>query len=204
MLAPRSLVLFVSLVTWEVTFCGITRGPRHTAHYIRSKVDRSRACAPLTKKTVWDSGFFAHALFLPKKRKVMGFSGSVNGTTKNSGFLDIGFCQCKWAYTSQVTEVCLSHDLAAMAISSADSCAQRLCRQEQPPTRTPRAPLLEPCLISWKAGISCLDLDIGQGRFKEGGGGTCRHLLLHSSLVYIPLLPLDPTPRETSAWFASR
>ena len=29
----------------------------------------------------------------------MGFSGSVNGTTKNKkGFLDFGFCQCKWAY----------------------------------------------------------------------------------------------------------
>ena len=29
----------------------------------------------------------------------MGFSGSVNGTTKNPGFLDFGFCQCKWAYS---------------------------------------------------------------------------------------------------------
>ena len=28
----------------------------------------------------------------------MGFSGSVNGTTKNLGFLDFGFCQFKWAY----------------------------------------------------------------------------------------------------------
>ena len=27
----------------------------------------------------------------------MGFSGSVNGTTKNPGVLDFGFCQCKWA-----------------------------------------------------------------------------------------------------------
>ena len=27
----------------------------------------------------------------------MGFSGSVNGTTKSPGFLDFGFCQCKWA-----------------------------------------------------------------------------------------------------------
>ena len=24
----------------------------------------------------------------------MGFSGRVNGTTKNPGFLDFGFCQC--------------------------------------------------------------------------------------------------------------
>ena len=62
-----------------------------------SKVERSRACAPLTKTQVWDSGFFAHALFVPKTPNVMGFSGSVNGTTKNPGFLDFGFCQCKWA-----------------------------------------------------------------------------------------------------------
>ena len=65
---------------------------------VRSKVERSHACAPLTKTQVWDSGFFAHALFVPKTPNVMGFSGSVNGTTKNPGFLDFGFCQCKWAY----------------------------------------------------------------------------------------------------------
>ena len=64
---------------------------------VRSKVERSHACAPLTKTQVWDSGFFAHALFVPKPPKVMGFSGSVNGTTKNPVFLDFGFCQCKWA-----------------------------------------------------------------------------------------------------------
>ena len=65
---------------------------------VRSKVERSRSCAPLTKTQVWDSGFFAHALFVPKTPNVMGFSGSVNGTTKNPGFLDFGFCQCKWGY----------------------------------------------------------------------------------------------------------
>ena len=65
---------------------------------VRSKVERSCACAPLTKTQVWDSGFFAHALFVPKTPNAMGFSGSVNGTTKNPGFLDFGFCQCKWAY----------------------------------------------------------------------------------------------------------
>ena len=45
-------------------------------------------------------GFFAHALFVPKNPNVIVFSGSgsVNGTTKNPGFLDFGFCQCKWAY----------------------------------------------------------------------------------------------------------
>ena len=64
---------------------------------VRSKVERSRACAPLTKTQTWDSGFFVHALFVPKTPNVMGFSGSVNGTTKNPGFLDFGFCQCKWA-----------------------------------------------------------------------------------------------------------
>ena len=67
---------------------------------VRSKVERSRACAPLTKTPVWDSGFFTHALFVPKNLNVMGFSGSVNGTTKNPGFLDFGFCQCKWAFCS--------------------------------------------------------------------------------------------------------
>ena len=65
---------------------------------VRSMVERGRACAPLTKTQVWDSGFFAHALFVPKTLNFMGFSGSVNGTTKNPGFLDFGFCQCKWAY----------------------------------------------------------------------------------------------------------
>ena len=68
------------------------RGPRRNAHYTCTvKVERSRACAPLTKTPVWDSGVFAHALFVPKTPNVMGFSGSVNGTTKNPGFLDIVF-----------------------------------------------------------------------------------------------------------------
>ena len=66
---------------------------------VQSKVERSRACAPLTKTQVWDSGFFAHALFVPKTPNAMGFSGSVNGTTKNPGFFYFGFCQCKWAYS---------------------------------------------------------------------------------------------------------
>ena len=34
-------------------------------------------------------GFFAHALFVPKTPNVMGFSGSVNGTTKHPGFFFI-------------------------------------------------------------------------------------------------------------------
>ena len=52
------------------------------------------------KKTVWDSGFFAHALFLPKKQKVMFFFSSVNGTAKNPGF-----CQCKWPKDKSQTGV---------------------------------------------------------------------------------------------------
>ena len=72
------------------------RGPRRTTH-VRSKVERSRACAPLTKTPVWDSGFFAHALFVPKNPNVMGFSGSVNGTTTKPRFFGFWFCQCKWA-----------------------------------------------------------------------------------------------------------
>ena len=66
---------------------------------VRSKVERSHACAPLTKTSVWDSGFFAHALFMPKTPNAMGFSGSVNSKKKKNRFLDFGFCQCKWAYS---------------------------------------------------------------------------------------------------------
>ena len=82
-------------------------GTYYTAHYVRSKVERSRACAPLTKNTVWDSGLFANALFLQKTRKVMGFSGSVNGTTKTqvlgilvfanvNGPKDTSWTECPW------------------------------------------------------------------------------------------------------------
>ena len=58
---------------------------------VRSKVERSRACAPLTKTQVWDSGVFAHALFVPKTPNVMGFSGSVNGTNKKPRFFGFWF-----------------------------------------------------------------------------------------------------------------
>ena len=52
----------------------------------------------------------------------MGFSGSVNGTTKNPGFLDFGFCQCNWAY---------NEDLGTMKITLLYhvSCYIRLKRQ---------------------------------------------------------------------------
>ena len=43
--------------------------------------------------------FFRACAFLAKTPKSYGFfSGGVNGTTKYPGFLDFGFCQCKWAY----------------------------------------------------------------------------------------------------------
>ena len=68
------------------------RGPQCNAHYTCTVKGR------LPKHKYEIRGFFAHALFVPKTPNVMGFSGSVNGTTKNPGFLDFGFCQCKWAY----------------------------------------------------------------------------------------------------------
>ena len=43
----------------------------------------------------------------------MGFSGSVNGTTRNPGFLDFGFCQCKWAYYRTIAgKRVASHEMA--------------------------------------------------------------------------------------------
>ena len=65
----RSPLTGIILVFGHVGRDLLRNHPRHTVHYVRSKVERSRACAPLTKKPVWDSGFFAHALFLPKKRE---------------------------------------------------------------------------------------------------------------------------------------
>ena len=83
---------------------------------VRSKVERSRACAPLRNTQVWDSSFFVHALFVPKTLNVMGFSGSVNGTTKNPGVLDFGFCQCKWAYCPSKNH-CLTLDILVASLS---------------------------------------------------------------------------------------
>ena len=63
-----------------------------------SKVERSRACAPLTKTQVWDSGFFRACAFRAKTPECYGsFWQCINSTTKNPGFLEFGFCQCKWA-----------------------------------------------------------------------------------------------------------
>ena len=77
------------------------RGPRRNAHYtctVKGR-EKSRMRTTYQNTSLWDSGFFAHALFVPKTPNVMGFSGSVNGTTKNPGFLDFVFCQCNWAYS---------------------------------------------------------------------------------------------------------
>ena len=74
------LVFF--LVTWDVTFCGITRGPRRTAHYVRSKVERSRACAFLAKKTKKSYWFIWQCKWYNKKLRVFFFSffsPNVNG-----------------------------------------------------------------------------------------------------------------------------
>ena len=60
-------------------------------------------------------GVFAHALFVPKTPNVMGFSGSVNSTTKNPGFLDFGFCQCKWAY-SEISKLCFQNMLDTFSL----------------------------------------------------------------------------------------
>ena len=103
---------------------GITRGPRRTAHYVRSKVERSRACAPLTKKTVWDSGYFTHVLFLPKKRKVMGFFWQCKRYNKNPGFLDFGFCQCKWAYYLKGQHVTVMY---TFLVKTRSSIKMKLC-----------------------------------------------------------------------------
>ena len=58
------------------------RGPRRNAHYTCMVKGREKS----RKTQVWDSGFFAHALFVPKPPNVMGFSGSVNGTNKTQFF----------------------------------------------------------------------------------------------------------------------
>ena len=63
---------------------------------VRSKVERSRACAPLTKTQ--DSGVFRACAFRAKNPECYGFFWQCKRYNKNPGFLDFGFCQCKWAY----------------------------------------------------------------------------------------------------------
>ena len=74
------------------------RGPRRNAHYTCTVKGREKSRMRTTyQNTSMRFSFFAHALFVPKTQNAMGFSGSVNGTTKNPGFFYFGFCQCKWA-----------------------------------------------------------------------------------------------------------
>ena len=60
-------------------------------------------------RTTEIQGFLRMRFSCQKPRMFMGFSGSVNGTTKNPGFLDFGFCQCKWAYQSFAQDVTLQY-----------------------------------------------------------------------------------------------
>ena len=60
---------------------------------VRSKVERSRACAPLTK-TLWDSRFFRACAFRAKNPECYGFFWQC----KRYFLFYFGFCQCKWAY----------------------------------------------------------------------------------------------------------
>ena len=81
------------------------RGPRRNAHYTCTVKGREKSRMRTTyQNTSMRFRVFAHALFVPKNPNVMGFSGSVNGTTKNPGFLDFGFCQCTWAYTENTVK----------------------------------------------------------------------------------------------------
>ena len=69
------------------------RGPRRNAHYTCTVKGREKSLMRTTEIRVFSRMRFS----CQKPRMFMGFSGSVNGTTKNPGFLDFGFCQCKWA-----------------------------------------------------------------------------------------------------------
>ena len=48
-------------------------------------------------------GFFRACALCAKNPEC---SGSVNGTTKNPGFLDFGFGQCKWASCRYKLDIC--------------------------------------------------------------------------------------------------
>ena len=75
------------------------RGPRRNAHYTTYGNGREKSRMRTTyQNTSMRFGFFRACAFRAKNPECYGFSASVNGTTKNPGFLDFGFCQCKWAY----------------------------------------------------------------------------------------------------------
>ena len=74
------------------------RGPRRNAHYTCTVKGREKSRMRTTyQNTSMRFGFFRACAFRAKNPECYGFSGSVNGTTKNPGFLDFDFCQCKWA-----------------------------------------------------------------------------------------------------------
>ena len=81
----------------------ITRGPRPPATYCALRMvkgrEKSRMRTTYQPNQYEIRGFFSRMRSsCQNPRKVMGFSGSVNGTTQNPGFFYLGFCQCKWAY----------------------------------------------------------------------------------------------------------
>ena len=65
---------------------------------IRSRAARSHAMRTTYQKTSMRFCFFWRMHFSCQNPKSYGFSGSVNGATKNLGFVYFGFCQCKWAF----------------------------------------------------------------------------------------------------------
>ena len=76
--------------TWS---SGITRGPRCTAHYVQSKVERSHACTPLTKKKQYEILGFLRMRFScpPTKKKSYGFFWQCKRYNKTPRFLDFVF-----------------------------------------------------------------------------------------------------------------
>ena len=75
------------------------RGPWRNAHYTCTVKGREKSRMRTTYQNIsMRFGFFRACAFRAKNPECYGFSGSVNGTTKNPGFLDFVFCQCKWAY----------------------------------------------------------------------------------------------------------
>ena len=58
---------------------------------VRSKVERSRACAPLTKTSVWDSGFFRACAFRAKNPECYGFFWQCKRYNKKPRFFGFWF-----------------------------------------------------------------------------------------------------------------
>ena len=71
------------------------RNAHYTCTVKGREKSRMRTTYQNTSMRFW---FFRACAFRAKNPNVMCFSGSVNSTTKNPGFLDFGFGQCKWDY----------------------------------------------------------------------------------------------------------